>query len=284
MRTGGTSRSKLVAARIADARRAMGLSRGELARLVDVDVTTVSGWEAGKYRPREGAHQKRLAAALGMELHDLHARPNDVKRAPSREPKLIDALGDFPALLETLLRSAKRSVKDLRLGAPYVLPPNIQVRFREAIAARIMDHSIEVQRVEIFYALERLKEVLANILRYHGRSYHVRSFCPGVEEVVPALGGYAFDDTKIILGGYFTAMPPHRKPGLLLQGPAVSQFFQAYWDEIWARGTPLNLSGASDLSAVRTLALRLGLPEARWGDFLADARALKIQDGAPPRI
>lgn len=271
-----------IAKRIVDARRTLGLSRGELANLVGVDVTAITGWENGKYRPREGAHRTKLASALNLDVQQLHTRGKPP--ANSSTARLVDALDDFPGLLENLLKATRRSVKDVRLASPYVLPPNTQVEFRRAISARILDGTLEVLRVEIFYSLARLKEVLANILLYHGHRYHVRSYCPGIEEVAPALGGYAFDDSSVVLGGYFVSVPPHRKPGLLLRGPAVREFFQAYWDEIWRRGTPLNLGGSSDLSAVRALATRLGLEESQWNKFLAEAGAYKSADGAPFRI
>lgn len=281
MRERAQSGRDTTARRIADARRAMGFSRSELAKLVGVDVTAITGWESGKYRPREGSHQKKLATALNLDIQQLQAgKP----RANGSTVSVVDALDDLPRLLETLLNNTKRSLMDIRLAAPYLLPPNVQVEFRRAVSARILDGTLEVLRVEIFYSLARLKEVLANILLYHGHQYYVRSYCPGIEEVAPALGGYAFDDSSVILGGYFASLPPYRRPGLLLRGPAVREFFQAYWDEIWRRGTPLNLGGSSDLSPVRALATRLGLKSSDWNEFLAEAGSHKSPDGAPFRI
>jgi hypothetical protein len=183
-----------------------------------------------------------------------------------------------------LLKQTKSSMKDLRLAAPYVLPPFVQIEFRKAISARLLDKSLEVQRVEIFYSLDRLREVLSNILRYDGCRYFVRSFCPGLKEVAPALGGYAFDDAHVILGGYFVSVPPHGRPGVYMHGEPVRQFFSVYWDEIWRRGTPLSLGGAVDLSCVRALAMTLGLRDADWPNFLEEARTLQSADGAPLRV
>lgn len=252
--------------------------------MVEVDDTTVGGWERGSFYPRDGKQRMKLAHALKLNIADLSRAIDGASDGNEGSVRLVESLDDFPALLVKLLRQTKSSVKDLRLAAPYVLPPFVQVDFRKGVSARLLDKSLEVQRVEIFYSLDRLREVLSNILRYDGCRYYVRSFCPGLREVAPSLGGYAFDDAHVILGGYFAAVPPHGRPGIYMRGEPVRQFFTAYWDEIWRRGTPLSLAGASDLSRVKTLALTLGLRDSDWSHFLDEAKALKSADGAPLRI
>lgn len=270
---------------ISEARRAAGLSRGALAAKLDVTPSTVGGWERGKFNPRDGEQRTKLADVLKLNLVELSRAIDGRADAGSSTARKVDAMEEFPALLLKLLRQAKRTLKDIRLAAPYTLPPFVQTEFRKAVSARILERSIEVQRVEIFYSLDRLREVLSNILRYDGCRYFVRSYCAGLKEVTPALGGYAFDDTHVILGGYFVALPPHSQPGLLVEGPDVEVFFSRYWDEIWRRGTPLNLGGAADLSKVRTVAQTLGLRDGDWSQFLEEAKALKGgADGAPLRI
>jgi hypothetical protein len=46
----------------------------------------------------------------------------------------------------------------------------------------------------------------------------------------------------------------------------------------------LNIRGGHDLSAVRDLALCLGLKKSLWNNFCEEARALEVGDGAPPLI
>lgn len=278
-----TPRPDSLAKRIVAARREASLSRGELAAAVGVDPSTVTGWESGKFQPREGALRKKIAAALGVEVGALFGGSKPSKAATDTI-ELIDTLDAFPQRMEELLARTKRTLKDVRVAAPYTLPPNVQTAFRSAVSERILDGSLEVLRVEIFYTLDRLKEVLSNIFRYHGRKYVVRSYCPGLREAPPAIGLYAFDDEHLFLGGYWASLPPHDRPGLVLSGASASTFFRAYWAEIWRRGTPLNLGGSDDLSAVRALALAMDLPAAEWPNFVAEARAYTCADGAPPRI
>jgi hypothetical protein len=147
-----------------------------------------------------------------------------------------------------------------------------------------MTGTIEVQRIEIYYTLERLKETLSNILRYDGLPFYVKACCIGLKEPGPFLGGYGFDDREVMLGAYRAAMPPQGYNVLHLRGPVVSGFFRSHWNEMWPHGTLLNPHGTRDLSMVRSVAVGLGLPPRQWHRFLDDAATLDIGDGAPPLV
>ena len=69
-----------------------------------------------------------------------------------------------------------------------------------------------------------------------------------------------------------------------VSGPPFRAYFNEDWDEIWRRGTWLNSSGAHDLSAVKSVAQKLGLPAEKWTDFVKEAKELQIGDGAPPLV
>lgn len=259
-----------------------GLSRQDIAVRLHVDVTAVSAWEAGKYAPRS-SHRLALAHALETDIEALFSAAPDAETQPVRA-EVVDTVEELPSLLIQLLGRTQNRLQALRLAAPYSTAAYVQTEFRATISERLRSRSIEVQRVEIFYSLDRLKEVLANIMRYDGCSYHVKAYCVGTSDVAPAIGGYFFDENDFLLGGYWTGIPPLDRPGLHLQGDPVRTFFRAYWNEIWHRGRLLNIRGAHDLSAVRDLAQRLGLRNSLWNDFCEEARALDIGDGAPPLI
>ena len=232
--------------------------------------------ERGVHNPRD-SHKGALAGALGVAVDALLSG-----EAPPTAT-LLDTLTDLPLLLERLLpRTA--CLRAFRLAAPYPTAANVQKSFRAAVGERLLAGTLEVQRVEIVYSLRRLQEALSNVFRYDGASYHLKAYCLGLTEVTPAMGGYLFDEADFVLGGYWTGVPPHNKPGLHCAGEPFRTFLMAYWDEIWPRGTPLNLGGRHDLSAIRDLALRLGLERTAWPEFVEQARALDIGDGAPPLI
>ncbi len=204
--------------------------------------------------------------------------------APPIAAELVDTLDQLGPRLVALLSDTKRSVKALRVAAPYSTPANVQTQFRHELSRRLLAGTIEVQRIEIFYSLDRLQEILSNIIRYRDCGYWVKSFCAGLTEVAPALGGYYFDDEQFLLGAYWTAIPPHGRPGLLMSGEPFRVFFREYWGEIWRRGTLLNHRKAHDLSAIRDIALKLGLPPSDWLGFVQKAQDLEIGDGAPPLV
>lgn len=275
--------SDKVGARIRQLREENGLSRAEVARRLSVDPSAVAAWEAGRYLPRSD-RRAGLAAVLKAPLDKIFAESAAFKGGDMISASLIDTLRDIEPLLSSLLAGTSRSLKALRIAAPYSTPTHVQMNFRNQISKRILEGSIEVQRVEIFYSLDRLKEVLSNILQYDGRRYWVKSYCAGLKEVVPGMGGYFFDDEHFLLGAYWTGIPPHDRPGLHMSGDPFRTYFREYWSEIWRRGTLLNNRGAHNLDAVREVALELGLPARNWDQFVQEARDVDIGDGCPPLI
>lgn len=272
---------RAIGQRLRRLRERRGLSRQAVARAIGVDVTSLAGWEAGKRLPRDGTRGK-LAQVLATEPATLFDPAPDQNPQPIAAA-LVDTLADLPDLLLRLTRRA-RLLRALRLAAPYPTSAHVQAEWRTLVGARLREGSLAVQRVEIIYDLRRLKEIIANIIRYDGCTYQVKSYCPGLAEVVPTMGGYFFDDDEFVLGAYWTGMPPMHQPGIRLSGPAFPVFFNAYWDEIWRRGTWLNIRGAHDLSAAEAVARALGLPPRRWPRFVAEARVLEVGDGAPPLV
>jgi transcriptional regulator with XRE-family HTH domain len=259
-------------------REAKGFSRTNLAQLLNIDVTALAAWESGKYQPRN--HRRTaLAQALDLDPKNLFGGGS-----AAAEVTAIDTMDEMPRMLEDNLARTRKSLKAFRIAAPYCTAAHVQTEFRRTIAERLLGGSLEVQRVEVFYELERLKEVLGNIIRYSGRPYWVKSYCAGVDEVVPGFGGYIFDDTEVMLGAYWTATPPHNRPSLRLAGEPVRSFFTAYWDEIWRRGIILNHRGAHDLGQVRETAIKLGLAPCDWPEFVEQARNHDVGDGVAPMI
>jgi transcriptional regulator with XRE-family HTH domain len=275
--------SDKIGPRIRQLREENGLSRVEVALGLGVDPSAVAAWETGRYMPRSD-RRAGLAALLKTPLGKIFAESDAFQGGDMVSASLIDTLRDIEPLLSSLLASARRSLKALRISAPYSTPAHVQMDFRKQISKRILDGSIEVQRVEIFYSLDRLKEVFSNILRYDGRRYWVKCYCAGLKEVVPGMGGYFFDDEHFLVGAYWTGIPPHDRPGLHLSGEPFRTYFREYWSEIWGRGTLLNNRGAHDLGAVRDVALALGLAADGWDRFVVEARELNVGDGCPPLI
>lgn len=267
--------------RIKRLRENLGLSRQQVAGHLAVDLTAVAAWEAGKYLPREGK-RLRLAALLRIDVATLFAE----QQQPSSPvaASLVDTLSELPGVLRRLLQSTEKNLRAFRLAAPYTTPAHVQEEFRGILDQRLMQGSLEVERIEIFYSLERLKEVLSNLLRYEDRPYRVKTACTGVHDVVPGMGGYLFDDDDMLIGGYWAKVPPSARPGLWLKGEPFKSYFADYWDEIWNRGTPLNGKDGADLDAVRQVALGMGLAESGWPQFVEDARNLEIGDGLPPLV
>lgn len=271
-----------VAGRIRRLREARDLSRRDVADALKVDVTAIAGWEAGRYLPRVG-HRGALAAMLGTDCARLFDEGQEpVIGGPSAS--LLDTIADLEPLLVKLVAGTRHCLRALRIAAPYSTPAHVQQAFRAKLAERLLGGEIEVHRVEIFYELSRLKEILSNIFRYDGHGYHVKSYCAGLTEVVPGMGGYYFDDDEFLIGAYWTGVPPHQRPGLRLSGEPFRTYFNDYWNEVWRRGTLLNIRGQHDLTLVRGLALKMGLPAREWPRFVEEARALEIGDGAPPLV
>lgn len=257
------------------------LSRAAVASALKVDVTTVRGWEQDRYRPRP-QKLKQLAKVLevnGNQLLDSATGP-----VPNPGVSLVDTLTELPELLDNLLKRTYRVLKALRIAAPYATTAHVQHGFRSVLDERLLAGTIEVQRIEIIYTLDRLREVVSNIIRYERCAYHYKAYCAGLNEVVPAMGGYYFDDQEFLIGAYWTGIPPHHRPGLHMSGEPFCSYFRAYWDEIWQRGTYMNARGSHDLSQCRKVALQLGLDANDWPAFVEEARAYEVGDGAPPLV
>lgn len=267
--------------RIRYLRETKGLSRAALARKIDVDISSIAGWESGKRLPRDTV-RIRLARALDCELTELLS-PLKETAEPSTV-SLLDVSKDFPAIFAERARDTRHIIRTVRLASPYSTTLNVQTEARRIVGERLVAGTLEVQVLEIFYSLDRLKETLSNILRYDGRPYYVKACCVGLTEVAPFLGGFCFDDADVFVGGYWTGYPPQSQPVMRIRGPAIKTFFQSYWKEAWQRGVMLNAHGARDLSIVRETAMAMGLPGKHWKRFQEEARALDIGDGAPPNI
>lgn len=263
-------------------RETRGISRQDLAQRLGVDVSSLVGWESGKHIPRD-KRRAHLAQALGVEIGTLFPLATGGSTS-AVSASLVDTLDQLPALLMECTHNTRRTLRALRLAAPYTTSAHVQTEWRNLVDTRLLDGTLEVQRIEIFYNLKRLQETLANIFRYDGHPYYVKSYCAGLTEVAPFMGGYFFDDNEFLLGAYWTGIPPHRKSGIRISGEPFRTFYNEYWTEIWQRGAFLNPSGKHDLSAVRATAEKLGLPADKWNDFIEEAQKLQIGDGAPPLI
>jgi len=263
-------------------REAKGITRGDLANRLKVDVSSLVGWEAGKRLPREVLRTK-LAYALGSDVDGLFASPG-TKHETTVAVSLIDTREQLPELLMECTRRTRRRLRALRIAAPYPTTAYVQTEWRSLVSQRLLDGTLEVQRAEVFYDLRRLQEALANIFRYNGCAYNVKSYCAGLTEVFPAIGGYIFDEDEFLAGAYWASVPPDKRLGLRLSGAPIRVFLNGYWAEVWQRGTWLNSRGSHDLSVVRTVALKMGLPPKKWNRFVTEARDLEIGDGAPPLI
>ncbi len=267
--------------RIRRLREGKGFSRNVLAHEIDVDVSSIAGWESGKRLPRD-ALRARLAQALDCEL-PLLMSPQFETETPT-SVTVLDATSELPRILTECAKGVRHTLRAVRLSSPYATAVHVQTEARRIINERIMAQTLEVQRVEIFYTLERLQETLSNILRYDGKAYYVKAYCVGLTEVVPFLGGYGFDDREILLGGYWTGSPPQHNPVLRIRGLAIRTFFLSYWKDIWGRGVLLNGHGGHDLATVRDVALKMGLKPRAWRRFVEEAASLETGDGVPPIV
>ena len=272
---------RAIGLRLRRLREAKGLSRSQLARKIEVDVSSIAGWEGGKRLPRE-AVRTRIARALDCELSALLSPEPDAV-APTTV-SILNGTSEYPALFAECARKVQRTLRALRLASPYCTTVRVQTEARRIICERILAGTLEVQRVEIFYTLARLKECLSNILRYDGKAYYVKAYCVGLTEVAPFFGAYAFDDDDILIGGDWTGYPPPGQPVMRITGPAMRVFFTSYWKEIWGRGTLLNPHGGRDLFAVKAVALKMGLTARQWRHFVEEAFSLEPGDGAAPLI
>lgn len=271
-----------VGKRLRDLREAKGMTRGDLARLLNANVSSLAVWESGKHLPRERMRVK-IGRVLGTDASALFA-VDETCTAQTIAVSVFDTIEDLEEILLGLATHTRAKLRALRLAAPYVTSAHIQTSWRKLVSERLLDGTLEVNRIEIFYDLRRLQEVVSNVFRYDGKRYYVKSYCAGVSDVVPAIGGYFFDDDEFVLGGYWASVPPHNQPSLRVSGAPFRTFFNAYWEEIWRRGVLLNIRGAHDLGTIRTIALKLGLKPEDWDEFIKQAKSIEIGDGAPPLV
>jgi transcriptional regulator with XRE-family HTH domain len=109
------SATAAIGKRIRRLREAKGLSRTDLARTINVDVSSIAGWEGGKRLPRDQV-RPRLALALDSELALL--------MSPQVEPDtlstvaVLDVASEFPHALAAAARAMRRSLRAVRLSAP----------------------------------------------------------------------------------------------------------------------------------------------------------------------
>jgi transcriptional regulator with XRE-family HTH domain len=266
--------------RIRQQRESMGLSRQDIATRLKVHVSSLVGWEQGRRLPRE-QKRLRLAKYLGSDVDSLFATRGKTTRY-AFSAVTMDAVEEIPGVLAECTRNCQKSIRAVRYSANNTTPAFQLTEWRQLVNARLLDGSIEMLRTEIFCNLERLQEVLSNVFRYDGKRYFVKGICPRLTETLPFMGFFFLDHTDYILCCYQGVTPPFAERMLRVSGAPFQDYFDAYWDTIWRRGDILNFSGTRDLSKIKEMALKLGLKENRWKDFVEQARAYEAGDGYPP--
>jgi transcriptional regulator with XRE-family HTH domain len=259
-------------------RRAAGLTRQDLAAKLRVHVSSVSGWELGKRLPRE-ALQPKLAKLLGCNPAHLFGEEGGLRPSAAT---LIDSTIDLPDVLAECTRRTETLIRIMRFGTPYASAAHVHVAQRIALGNRLAEGSVELQRVEIVYALPRLKELLSNVLRYAPQHYRLKLVCPGLKQIAPFFGGAIFDNREMVMGGYWSNNVRSNQPCIRLIGEPYITFFNAFWSEVWSREPLANPRGAHDLSAMQDMAFALGLPRRGWKQFVKEAESYTVGDGAPP--
>lgn len=272
----------LVGERIRAARQARGLSRAELARKLDVDSSAIAAWETGRNLPR-ATRRVSLARILSVDVQQLFSEIAD-KQQEILEAKIVSALPDMPSSLLTLLSRTQRRLRIVHPAVPNQLFWAHATEYRKRLRERLTNGTLEVQRLEYFYGLDRLKEVIFNIFEYEGLPYQVRGTLVGDSDEVPSLAVQIFDDDEFMFGSYWATIPANEQYSLQCRGEAFRSFFLSFWNEAWRRGAPLNDGGPKDLRAIQNYAFRLGLKPEKWTQFVKEARELDLGDGAAPAI
>lgn len=268
-----------IPARIKLARQRKGLSRREVASRLDVDVTAVAAWETGRYMPRD-AHRAALARLLEVDLSVLLA-----ENAPDAilGPSASILLGAQQNLVLTQLTQKCRSqLTIIRVASPFATVKRQMREFRQALANRILDRSLEVRVIEMFYSQRRLQEVISNIYRFEGCRYLVKTFAGPKTEVLPGVDTYVFDNTVSVLGSYWATPVMDERPLIEVAGEPFATFAQEHWKEVWRRAVPLNPSHIQDLAAIRDIAADLGVTDADWPEFVEQSKNFTVGDDAPP--
>jgi transcriptional regulator with XRE-family HTH domain len=87
--------------RLAQRRKAVGLSQERLAEIVGVDRSTIVRWERAETEPQPW-HRPRLAAALKLSVEDLAALLADIGEAPSRPDERLDYVLKHPGRVDLI--------------------------------------------------------------------------------------------------------------------------------------------------------------------------------------
>ncbi|MCY3655635.1 MAG: helix-turn-helix transcriptional regulator [Chloroflexi bacterium] len=119
MTTSSPSPADSIAARIREARRAVGLTQRELAGLVGVASNTVWAWEAGRVRPTH-EHLVEVARHCRTGVHELEGREwvySELRReaevsfrdaVDSLPEEDIEAIGEFIRFVRARRRGQRR--------------------------------------------------------------------------------------------------------------------------------------------------------------------------------
>lgn len=108
--------------RLAQRRKAVGLSQERLAEIVGVDRSTIVRWERAETEPQPW-HRPRLAAALKICIEDLAELLADVGEAPSRPDERLDYVLRHPGRVD-LVAVAYLRERIQRLDEQYEAVPS----------------------------------------------------------------------------------------------------------------------------------------------------------------
>lgn len=271
--------SAQIPARIKLARQQRGLSRRDVASRLNVDVTAVAAWETGRYLPRD-AHRAALARLLEVDLSALLSQ-DPANAALGVSASIVHGTRQGRVLAE-LTESCRGQLTIIRVASPFATIRHQMRDFREIAARRILNGSLEVLVIEVFYSLQRLQEVLSNVFRYDGCRYLVKTFPVPRGNVFPGVDTYVFDNAVSILSSYWTTSVIDERPVIQVAGEPFTTFVREHWNEIWRRAVSLNPAGAQDLSALREIAVELGVPNGEWDRFVEQSKAFSVGDDVLP--
>ena len=108
--------------RMAQRRKAVGLTQEQLAEAVGVDRSTVVRWERADTEPQPW-HRRRLGAALRVSVDELAALLADVGEAPSRPNERLDYVLRYPGRVD-LIAAAYLREQIRRLDERYEQVPS----------------------------------------------------------------------------------------------------------------------------------------------------------------
>lgn len=266
-------------ARIRLARQQRGLSRRDVASHLKVDVTSIAAWETGRYLPRDN-HRAALAKLLGIDFTALITDNTamaglGISASPVHGSRAGQVLTD-------LAQNCSEKLSIMRVTSPIPRPKHFMRDFREIVARRLREGSLEVRVIEIFYGLERLQEALSNIFRYGECRYHLKTFAIVSTEVFPGIDIYTFDRDQSVLNSYWSAPSTDERPVMQISGEPFSSFLREYWNEAWRRAISLNPCGTQDLCALQEIADRMGVSGAAWDQLVEKARDAAFGESTAP--